>query len=312
MATTYVRIDRDVQVSEATTNRRSIHYTAGVAEAQSFTIRKAGGGTTFGASSGGTVNLIYGTVYELQPSAADLDTEGQVVFKCWGATAETVLYGLRVVQHDPFADVASILDDTGTSGVALPAGGITAAKFGAGALTSNAFAAGAIGTTALATGAIGPAALANYVNALGGVEFQLNEAETTKRVLLYRVGVAEAQTITVSKNAGTVGASASTATQVSGTLYKLSIDAGDLDTKGRVSWVSTGASGAVAINGVSVVGYDPEDDLNYMARNAGKGLLVYDTSAGTITTYDGSTTAYAVLGTQSRSTTATEVIWTPG
>ena len=302
MATTYVRIDRDVQVSEATTVRRNMQYSAGAAEAQTYTVRKADGGTTFGApGTGGTINNIMGTLYELTPAAADLDTEGNVVFKCTGSTAETVLYGVRVVQHDPFADVAAILADTGTDGVAIASGAITAAKIGTGALTSDKF----------AVGAITPLKFSSYVNEMGGVQYQVNETTTTKRVLLYNVGAAEAQTITVIKNGASPVASASTSAQVSGNLYKLTIAAGDVDTLGGVAWLSQGTSGTVAINGVSIVAHDPQEDLNYVARNGGKGLLIYDTTAGTIKTYDGSTTSATLLGTQTRTTSATEVKWTP-
>lgn len=52
------------------------------------------------------------------------------------------------------ASIAAILDDTGTSGVQLPAGEITAATFGAGAIDASAIAADAIGASELAANSI--------------------------------------------------------------------------------------------------------------------------------------------------------------
>lgn len=302
MATSYVVLDKDLQLNEATTNRRLLQFQAGAVETLTYTVRKAGGAATFGApGSGGTIQNIFGAVYELTPATTDLNTEGPLCFKVTGATYQTILYGVRVVTHDPYDDIAAILSDTGTDGVVIAAGGISAAKIGSGALTSDKF----------AVGAITPDKIGSYVNNLGGMQFQVNEATTTKLALVYEVGNAEAQTITVIKNGTSPAVSASTATQLSGNLYRLNIAATDLDTLGGIAWLSQGATSTVLINGVTVVSHDPQDDINYIARNGGKGLLVYDTVAGTIKTYDGATTSYTLLGTQTRTTSATEVKWTP-
>lgn len=58
-------------------------------------------------------------------------------------------------------EVAAILDDTGTSGVQIPAGEIVAATFGAGAIDAAAIAADAIGASEIAANAIGASEVAD-------------------------------------------------------------------------------------------------------------------------------------------------------
>lgn len=311
MATVYKRVDRDVQISEATTTRRQVQVELGTAEAISTVqVRKTGGGATFGTSTG-TGTQITGTLFELTMPAADLDTEGHVVYKLIGATDTTVVYGTRVVQHDPYADLASVLDDTGTSGVAVAAGAITAAKFGVGAITSSVVAANTIGASQLADNAITPAKLQYYVNDMAGLELQVNEATTALRTILFRMGTSEALTVRVSKNAGSLGVSGSTATAISADLGKLSIAAGDLDTAGTVGWEIAGATNTQYIAGVRVVTHPPSTAINSIYRVTGAGYLVYDSATGALKWYDGSTSGATLLGTMTRTTSGTEVRWTP-
>jgi len=157
MATYYRRIDREVQVSEATAAKATVYFEVGTAEAQTVTVSKAGG--AFGASTT-TAAQVEGNLYKLVIAAADLDTEGELAFKCVGATDTQYLFGFMVVDHDPFDALAAILDDTGTSGVALPDAVITAAKLAADCITAAKIADDAIAAEHLADDAITAASIA--------------------------------------------------------------------------------------------------------------------------------------------------------
>lgn len=310
MATTYVRISKDMQLSEATTVRRTVQYAHGAAEAQTYTVRKAGGGTTFGSpGAGGTITLVYGLVYELTPATGDLDTLGELTYKVTGPTSETVLYGLTVVTHDPYADLAAILDDTGTSGVILGSGAITSSRFAAGAIDATALGADAITSAKIADNALTPANFFSRVH-YSPREIQQSEATTARRVIPVSLGTAEAVTPTVSKGGGALGVSSATCTQVDGTEYILTPTVGDIDTLGTIDYKLTGATSTTWLKGVQVVLHDPYTDLRFAAARAGIGLNVFDTSAGTNTVYNGADTATA-LGTQTRTTDGTKVLWTP-
>ncbi len=124
MATTIQRMNADVQVSEPTGLKRSFDFDAGTHEAQTVTVSKGIG--AFGASAGTTATQKEGTLYSLVIDAGDIDAEGEVTFKCVGATDTKYLTGFRVVDYNPFDDIASILDDTGTSGVVVSAAGANA------------------------------------------------------------------------------------------------------------------------------------------------------------------------------------------
>jgi hypothetical protein len=293
MATYYRRIDRDIQVSEATTVKRQIAYEVGTAEAQTVTVRKAGG--SFGASSS-TAAAIAGVLYELTITAADLSAEGELVFKSEGATDTQYVYGLRVVDHDPFDDIAAILADTGTDGVALAADAITAAKIADDAFAAEHFANAAIGT----------AVFQNDINFVPQ-EIEASEATTARRTLYYRVGTAEAQTVTVSKAGGAFGASSSAASQADGTLYKLVIVPADLDTLGALAFKSCGSTNTQYITGLQVVNHDPYGDLKTI-RQAVAGTVVTDTSDNTIKIKD--TDGATTLVTRTKTTDGTETTWT--
>jgi len=126
-----------VQLSEATAAYRTIPYQVAVHAAQTITVSKNGG--AFGATAGTVGAQVEGTQYKLIIHADDIDTLGSVVFKSATGSDTHYLQGIRVVSHDPITSIAAIEDDTGTSGVAIADGAITAAKLGANAITSAAW-----------------------------------------------------------------------------------------------------------------------------------------------------------------------------
>ncbi len=117
MATTIQRMNADVQANEPTGLKRSFDFDAGTHEAQTVTVSKGIG--AFAPTAGTTATQNEGTLYSLIIHPDDIDAEGEVTFKCAGATDTKYLTGFRVVDYDPFDDIASILDDTETSGVAV-------------------------------------------------------------------------------------------------------------------------------------------------------------------------------------------------
>ena len=130
---TYFRdqVGKQIQVSEATAAKATIYVQVGTAEAQTITVSKAGG--AFGATAGTTYAAVDATLAKLVLHASDIDTEGEVAFKCVGATDTQYVFGIQVVDHDVFDDVATlitnvaaILADTGTDGVAVSTAGADA------------------------------------------------------------------------------------------------------------------------------------------------------------------------------------------
>lgn len=106
MATRFVTRETVLKKDEATAARRVVYYEAGTAESVTVTVSKGGG--AFGASSS-TAAAVTGTCYALSAAAADLDTVGEVAWCLTGATDTTYLIGGRVVAHDPWDVVASVL-----------------------------------------------------------------------------------------------------------------------------------------------------------------------------------------------------------
>ena len=106
MATRFVTRETVLKKDEATAARRVVYYEAGTAESVTVTVSKGGG--AFGASSS-TAAAVTGTCYALSAAAADLDTVGEVAWCLTGATDTTYLIGGRVVAHDPWDMVASVL-----------------------------------------------------------------------------------------------------------------------------------------------------------------------------------------------------------
>ena len=106
MATRFVTRETVLKKDEATAARRVLYYEAGTAESVTVTVSKGGG--AFGASSS-TAAAVTGTCYALSAAAADLDTVGEVAWCLTGATDTTYLIGGRVVAHDPWDVVASVL-----------------------------------------------------------------------------------------------------------------------------------------------------------------------------------------------------------
>ena len=117
MATSYTSREIEFQRSELTAAKRTFDYYAPTAEAQTVTVSKNGG--AFGASAGSGAVQIENNLYNLVIHPSDINTEGRVSFKLVGVTDTQYLYGIRVVDHDPFDAIADILDDTGTNGVVL-------------------------------------------------------------------------------------------------------------------------------------------------------------------------------------------------
>jgi hypothetical protein len=107
-ATYYRTVREDVQISEATAARRTVYFDVGTHEAQTVTVSKGGG--AFGATAGTAATQVDGTCYKLVIHADDIDTLGDVAFKCVGATDTQYVFGIRVVTDDPFAQSAGIAD----------------------------------------------------------------------------------------------------------------------------------------------------------------------------------------------------------
>jgi len=281
MATKYILIARELQQSEATTNYRKIMFESQSTGIQTLYVSKNHAAFT---TAGGTVTQVQDSLFGLDAAAADLDTLGDLAFESRAAADTTYIYGLRVVSHDPVADVAAIktaadstLTIVGTSGVVL------------------------------AANSVGPSELSDYVN-VSPMEVQKSEATTARRTLFYRVGTAETQTVTASKAGAAFGAISGTATQVDGNLYKLELAPGDVDTNGELLIKSVGATSTQYIAGVQVVDHDPFADLQTIRQRL-VGKSVADTSDGTIKVYD--TDGATLLVTLTKTTTGDEVTWTP-
>lgn len=281
MATKYILIARELQQSEATTNYRKLMFESQSIGTQTLYVSKNHAAFT---TAGGTVTQVQDNLFALDAAAADLDTLGDLAFESRAAADTTYIYGLRVVSHDPVADVAAIktaadstLTIVGTSGVVL------------------------------AANSVGPSELSDYVN-VSPMEVQKSEATTARRTLFYRVGTAETQTVTASKAGAAFGAISGTATQVDGNLYKLELAPGDVDTNGELLIKSVGATSTQYIAGVQVVDHDPFADLQTIRQRL-VGKSVADTSDGTIKVYD--TDGATLLVTLTKTTTGDEVTWTP-
>lgn len=281
MATKYILIARELQQSEATTNYRKLMFESQSTGTQTLYVSKNHAAFT---TAGGTVTQVQDNLFGLDAAAADIDTLGDLAFESRAAADTTYIYGLRVVSHDPVADVAAIktaadstLTIVGTSGVVL------------------------------AANSVGPSELSDYVN-VSPMEVQKSEATTARRTLFYRVGTAETQTVTASKAGAAFGAISGTATQVDGNLYKLELAPGDVDTNGELLIKSVGATSTQYIAGVQVVDHDPFADLQTIRQRL-VGKSVADTSDGTIKVYD--TDGATLLVTLTKTTTGDEVTWTP-
>lgn len=281
MATKYILIARELQQSEATTNYRKLMFESQSTGTQTLYVSKNHAAFTI---AGGTVTQVQDNLFGLDAAAADIDTLGDLAFESRAAADTTYIYGLRVVSHDPVADVAAIktaadstLTIVGTSGVVL------------------------------AANSVGPSELSDYVN-VSPMEVQKSEATTARRTLFYRVGTAETQTVTASKAGAAFGAISGTATQVDGNLYKLELAPGDVDTNGELLIKSVGATSTQYIAGVQVVDHDPFADLQTIRQRL-VGKSVADTSDGTIKVYD--TDGATLLVTLTKTTTGDEVTWTP-
>jgi hypothetical protein len=284
MSTKYICLAREFQLSEATANYRKFLFEAQTSGAQTLYVAKNGATPTTAA---GTVAQVQDSLFACAPTAADLDTLGDIGFESRAAADTTYIYGMRVVAHDPVTDVAEILSDTGTDGVVLAANAITDAKVAAGAFAPDAFAEAVCWIPQ---------------------EIQLSEATTVRREVVYRLGTAQAQTVMVSKAGAAFGAATGTAAQLDTNLYKLTLGTGDVDTLGPLVIKSSGTTGTTWVCGVQVVQHDPYEDVTTI-RQALAGKTVSDTSDGTIKIYaaDGVT----LLVTLTKTTTGDQTTFTP-
>lgn len=88
------------------------HVTAKTGLTPTVTLSK--NGAAYGAAAG-TVSEIANGVYKLAANATDLNTLGTLALHAAATGADPVDMLLEVVSHDPFAAVAEILTDTGTT-----------------------------------------------------------------------------------------------------------------------------------------------------------------------------------------------------
>lgn len=308
MATYYRTREKEIQVSEATTVYRQVLVQVGTAEAKTVTVRKAGGSF---AASASIATVVATSLFELTIDVGDLDTKGELAFLLDGATDDDYLFGLKVVDHDPFEAVQDILDDTsGTDGVAIKTSGITTTQIASGAIDADSIASDAFTSAKFAAGALTPEAFSN-THQPRAIEVQQNETVAARRTFLVQVGTNEAKTVTVSKCGAAFAASTSTATTIDGTCFALAAAAGDVDTLGDVAWKLQGATNTEYITGVRVVGHSPEDAPKFLWRRTGAGCIEYDSSAGTIKTYDGTTNTATLLKTETLSTSGAVSTWLP-
>jgi hypothetical protein len=258
MATYYRTVREDIEIDAPTAAEATIYFEVGTHEAQTVTVSKGGG--AFGATGGSVASQVDGTAYKLVIHADDADTLGDIAFKCAGATDTQYIFGLRVVNHNPFQDVAAILADTGTDGVVLGADAITAAKIADDAFSAEHFADDAIAAAAIATGALTADAFA--ADAIVAATLATDAITSDVLAATATAEIADAVLVeSVSSNKGT--------------------------------------SGGLA------------DVVNDIWRRLGFGLRTYDSSAGTIKTYDGDADSDTLLLTETRSESGSEKDWTP-
>jgi len=257
-ATFYRQIDADVQVSEASAAKRTLYYQVNTHEAQTITVSKAGGG--FGATAGSTGTQVTGVVYKLVIHADDIDTEGDVAFCSTGATDIHYIFGVRVVDHDPFDAVAEILDDTGTSGVQIPAGEIDAAAIADNAIDHGAIATDAIGTAELATTAVDEIAAAVNAENRGIYYYQVqrNCSLAARRTLYFRATGTLPAKASMSLNGGSFADSTNAPGTVNGAFRKLELTRAETARTGRlVINITTSVTVNYVVLIVDFVSYDP-------------------------------------------------------
>ena len=99
------------------------HVTAETGLSPTVTISKNGG--AYGAASGAVTEVGNG-VYSYAGNATDRDTLGELMIHAEATGADKVDMKVLITSYDPFVDIAAILADTGTDGVALKAAGLAA------------------------------------------------------------------------------------------------------------------------------------------------------------------------------------------
>ncbi len=107
MATNFRVMNKALRRKEPNAARRTIYFEVGTDEAQTVTVSKAGG--AFAATAGSAASKVDGTLYKLVIDPDDLDTIGEVAFKCAGATDTQYIIGLSVVEYSPY-DAGALTD----------------------------------------------------------------------------------------------------------------------------------------------------------------------------------------------------------
>lgn len=102
------------------------HVSAKTGLTPTVTISKNGG--AFGAAAGAVAEIANGW-YSYAGHATDRNTLGTLAINAAAAGADDADLLCQIVSYDPFADIASILTDTGTDGVKIAADAITASVF---------------------------------------------------------------------------------------------------------------------------------------------------------------------------------------
>lgn len=121
MANVHLMLPRDLAIAKETV----ICYEApDTDEALTLYVSKAGGAYNTSAS---TIDLVDGLMFKLTVGTTDVDAAGDVAWKLVGSGNTTYIYGMRVVYHDPVADVrimrqvlaGKIIVDSGDGTIAI-------------------------------------------------------------------------------------------------------------------------------------------------------------------------------------------------
>lgn len=271
MAKTYVAngIAREVQRSEATAAKRIVLFahTTGKTIA-SIDVSKAGGAFADGTSTCAEI-LDKATapsgIYALALSAADVDTLGPLGVEMTAGTDEIYLEGVRVVSYDPYDDVADILADTGTQGVKIRDGAITAGKVASAALTAAKFATDFLTADGLAASAVSEIAAAipgGTPNPVYLFKVERNEETAANRALYFYAGGTLPAKASISTNGGAFANSTAAPATVNGSWRKLVLTKAEVAKEGRllINITTTGTVYTVTL----VVDVVKRDELNPM------------------------------------------------
>lgn len=153
--------------------------------------------------------------------------------------------------------------------------------------------------------------MAVYFRSLAGLQVQKACSAAAQRTFAVEFpATAESLTITVSKAGAALGATAGTTlTQISATLYKLVLHAGDLSALGDLAVKAVGATDTTVYTGLQVVDHNPYSALADVRQASPFGKMVADTADNTVKVYEADGTT--LRGTATKSEAGTQTIWTP-